>query len=329
MEHAQDLMEEDFRPQQRAVRRRHTGGRAMVIGVLAAFLLGAGVVGWLGWNGKLDRYLPQDSTATAAPLPPPAKMAATPAVTPAPVGVDAVADPARVATLESRLAMLEDRLSRVNFQASAASGNAARAEGLLIAFAARRMIDRGQPLGYLEDQLKLRFTNAQPRAVQTLTTFAQNPVTLEQLVTRLDTMTPKLADFPPDTTTWSWLRAELGSLFTVHRERTLTILPEARIGRAKLLLAAGRVEDAIAQISRLPGAEVATDWIADARRFGDAQQALDLIETTAMIERRGLQDGEGRGVEEPSPLAQPPLAQPTEAPVETGSGATANPGGAT
>lgn len=38
-----------------------------------------------------------------------------------------------VGNVEARLAMLEDRLSRINLQANAASGNAARAESLLIA----------------------------------------------------------------------------------------------------------------------------------------------------------------------------------------------------
>src|SRR3546814_9831855 len=42
------------------------------------------------------------------------------------------------AALTTRVSELEDRISRINVQAQAASGNAARAEGLLIAFAARR-----------------------------------------------------------------------------------------------------------------------------------------------------------------------------------------------
>ena len=49
-------------------------------------------------------------------------------------------------------ARAEQRLSRIDLQATAASGNAARAEGLLIAFAARRMIDKGEPLGFLEER---------------------------------------------------------------------------------------------------------------------------------------------------------------------------------
>ena len=46
----------------------------------------------------------------------------------------------------------------------AASGNAARAEGLLIAFSARRTLERGNDLGYLGDQLRLRFGDAEANA---------------------------------------------------------------------------------------------------------------------------------------------------------------------
>ena len=43
----------------------------------------------------------------------------------------------------ARVAELEQRLSRLNLEAASASGNASRAEGLLVAFAVRRALDRG------------------------------------------------------------------------------------------------------------------------------------------------------------------------------------------
>jgi hypothetical protein len=64
---------------------------------------------------------------------------------------------------EARLADLEGRMSRIDLRASAAAGNAARAEGLLIAFAARRALDRGVALGYIEGELRDRFGGTQPR----------------------------------------------------------------------------------------------------------------------------------------------------------------------
>src|SRR3546814_19608739 len=98
--------------------------------------------------------------------------------------------------------MLEDRISRLDFQTDAASGNAARAEGLLIAFAARRMIDRGEPLSYVADQLKLRFMNAQPHAVDTIIAFSKKPVTIDELSARLEALSPELTGVESKESLW-------------------------------------------------------------------------------------------------------------------------------
>ena len=60
---------------------------------------------------------------------------------------------------------LEQRLARIDLQANAEEANTSHAEALLVAFAARRATERGAPLGYLEDQLKLRFGDALPVTV--------------------------------------------------------------------------------------------------------------------------------------------------------------------
>ena len=62
---------------------------------------------------------------------------------------------------------------------------------------------------------------------------------------------------------------------------------------------------AIKEVERVPGAETADTWIADARRYEEVQRALDLLETTAMLEPRRLNDAEGHKVDQPSPLATP------------------------
>src|SRR3546814_8195783 len=98
-----------------------------------------------------------------------------------------VIEGAHAAALTTRVSELEDRIPRINVQAQAASGNAARAEGLLIAFAARRALDTGGPLGYIEGQLRLRFGRAQPRAVATIINAAREPVTLQDLQDRKST----------------------------------------------------------------------------------------------------------------------------------------------
>src|SRR3546814_3188813 len=91
--------------------------------------------------------------------------------------------------LAVRVGELETRLSRITLQAASASGNATRAEGLLIAFAARRALDRGLSLGYLEAQLRLRFGDDQPNAVKTIIDTARDPITLEPLRSELEDRT--------------------------------------------------------------------------------------------------------------------------------------------
>ena len=261
----------------------------------------AGAV-WLADRGYLaDLGLVDDSRQTPAAM--------RPAPTQVSTSGTAVASLARqeaaVGSVEARLAMLEDRLSRIDLQADAASGNASRAENLLIAFAVRRMIDRGEPLRHLAVQLRLRFADAQPRAVNTIVQFARNPVTTDELSSRLEALSPQLTATGPDTTLFDRAMNDLTGLFTVQREPSEVIGPQAGIERARVMLRAGRIEDAVAQVRRLPGARAGDKWIADAQRYAQVQDALDLIETSAMFEPRRLQDGAGNPVDQPSPLARP------------------------
>ena len=243
------------------------------------------------------------SVATGAP--PPAFAVQTlqsPASAPTAVSSEAAAS---ATALDQRLAELDKRLTRIDMQSQAASGNAARAEGLLIAYAARRTLDRGAPLGYLEDQLRLRFTDAQPNAVETLIAAAHAPVTLDSLYAQLEAVAPKLAGAPAGEDSWGRVKRELAGLFVIRQQSGASVRPEDRISRAKLLLTAGKTGEAVAEIERLPGAAAAQPWIAAARRYDAIQRALDLIETTAMLEPHRLNDGAGASVNQPSPLASP------------------------
>lgn len=289
-------------------RRRSLRGQIAV--ALIAFLLGAALVVWSIRYGYLDDLIGSNLVT------PPAQSGAVPT---APDGIgsappvrDERASLAAVSTVEARLAMLEDRFSRLNLQASAASGHAARAENLLIAFAARRMIDRGEPLRYLADQLQLRFANTQPRAVRTIIEFAKSPVTIDGLSARLEALGPELAGKSREENFWQSGWRNLSELFTVRREASQVVSSEARIERARVMLRAGRISKAIAEVERLPGADAAKTWIADAQRYADAQQALDLIETTAMIEPNRLTGAEREGQAQQLPAARPtPAASPT------------------
>ena len=130
-------------------------------------------------------------------------------------------------------------------------------------------------------------------------------MTLDQLSTQLDVLAPDLSADEADASGWTRVKQELSNLFVVRRESAPSRQPEDRIARAKLLLNTGRIDRAIEEVQRLPNADAAQDWIANARRYASAQRALDLIETAAMLEPKRLQDSEGRKVDQPSPLAEP------------------------
>lgn len=218
--------------------------------------------------------------------------------------------------LALRVADLEDRLSRINVQAQAASGNAARAEGLLIAFAARRALDRGSPLGYIESQLRLRFGDAQPKAVTTIVNASREPVTLEELASGLEDIGPALTSGGSGAGFWSDLQREVSELFVVRKEGTPSPAPQQRLTRAKRYVETGNVEAAIAEVEKLPGNDEAdenyTDWMEKARRFNEARRALDVIETAAILEPQQLRAADGERVNQPSPLA--PRVDPIPAP---------------
>jgi len=268
-------------------------GRAVAGTALAAFMLGAVAVGYAAWDGLLPIHRP-GPTSVASPAPAPI---AAPAAGPGAAGLAAQQD-----QLEGRMAALEQRLDGLSSRADAASGNAARAEALLVAFAARRALDRGAPLGHLEDQLRLRFGDAQPHAVTTVIDAARTPVTLYELLAGLDSLAPSLTQAPASVGAWAKLKRELSSLFVIRRDSAPSPMPQVTLGRAKVLLEAGRTEDAIAEVQRLPGASEAGEWFAAARRFDAARRALDVLETAALLETNALKDGSGKAVDDAVPM---------------------------
>ena len=292
-------------PEQGAVPARGPSFRALAIG--AAILLLAGVVGG-GWamNRLLaDRNAPPVTQTQQTPAPDAALTAigTEPAVTESPP-VIAVAPVDGANALAARVAELEQRLSRITLQAESASGNASRAEGLLVAFAVRRALDRGLSLGYLDAQLRLRFGDDQPNAVKTIIDTARDPVTLEQLRAGLDAVAPDLVGRGAEDggSLWTGLRREMSELFVVRAAGTQSPRASARLDRARRYVAAGQVDMAIGEVEAMPGAVAAREWLIDARRYNDARRALDLIETAAILEPRDSPAAAmARKTAEPSP----------------------------
>lgn len=205
--------------------------------------------------------------------------------------------------LDARVLQLEERLNRIAVEAQAASGNAARAEGLLVAFAARRALDTGAPLGYIEGQLRVRFGQAQPRAVATIINAAREPITLADLRGGLMNVADRVVTPSADASWWEAFEHEARELITIHRASTPSPRPQAALDRAIHYLDGGRVGAALAEVSKMPGRAAADRWMQYARRYLEARRALELIETAAILEPRPLRTAEGGAVAQTSPLA--------------------------
>ncbi|WP_298303788.1 hypothetical protein [uncultured Erythrobacter sp.] len=309
-------------------RRKPTSMGRFLLAAAASFGVGGALVGYVVWYN----YQPDDPVVASAegtpelPSAEPVEGEASPAagssptttVTASPTPLaEAVAaleegdaeGAAEVVTrvvdqqggIDQRLAAAEQRLARLDLQAQAAAGNAARAEGLLIAFATRRAVERGAELGYLADQLRLRFSDQWPNAVATIIGFSRNPLRIDNLTARLDGLGPQLVE-REEGISWARIRRELGELFVVRRESTPSPQPQLRLDRARSALEQGRYQNAIDEIKGMPGAAQAEAWIADAERFKAVMEALEVIETAAVLDQSGLRDGAGNVVTQPSPI---------------------------
>ena len=206
----------------------------------------------------------------AAPQPLP-----LPAAQPAPV-----ADPA----LEAKVDDLDSRIDDVDKRAQAASGDADRAEGMLVAFAARRAVDRGQPLGYVEGLLRTHFGGTDAQSVAMVIGAGQRPVTLLQLQEGLLALSPTLVEVGPKDSWWSGMQRELGDLFVIRKATTPSKDPGGQRDRALRALDQGQVEIALNEVAHMPGAARAQGWIGDARRYVLAHNALDRLEAAALLQ---------------------------------------------
>ncbi|MBU7579545.1 MAG: hypothetical protein KAF27_03605 [Porphyrobacter sp.] len=290
---------------------RPGSSRGLLLAACLAFVAGGALVGWVMWYnlaGQPDAAPAQimaDASPTSAAPTPAAPASATPAAAAA-IAAEQTAE--RVAEqqggIDQRLAAAEQRLTRLDLQAQAAAGNAARAESLLIAFATRRSLERGAELGYLADQLRLRFGDQWPNAVGTIIEFSRAPVRLDQLVARLEGLGPQLQQ-SNEGPSWGAFKRELKQLFVFRRESTPSPQPQKRLERARWALEQGRYQAAIDEVRGMPGAAKAEAWIKDAERYKKAMDALEVVETAAVLDQRGLRDGAGNPVRQLSPLVRP------------------------
>lgn len=282
-----------------SARPRRSAARTAGTVALLAFMAGLAVMA-AGIHYFGDRWFGSRTAAPGGSAQPQAVVRQAPML---PSGTDVASLYAREIQLAQRIQLLEARLSNIDSDSRVASTFATRAEGLLVAFAARRALDRGLGLGYIEGQLRERFGAVEPRAVGYVIAASRQPVTLEDLRLALDTLAPDLTSGDADAGWGDTLRRELSDLIVLRDEGTPSPRPRDRLTRARRMLDAGQVEGALAEVARLPGAERASSWTDAARRFVDARAALNTIETIAI---------QGGGYA--PPLQQPLSVAPQPAP---------------
>jgi hypothetical protein len=245
---------------------------------LVLIILGAAAAAWgFAHYPRAARFV-----GIAAPAQPQAVLTPKPVVMNPPAaqpnrgGQPGAVDPAQLASLEQRVARVENATQR-------AEGFAGRADALVVAFAARRAIDRGVALGYLENLLVDRFGAQHPAAVATIITSSHQPVRLNDLIAQYEGLGPELRQGGPQDNWWTNFRRELGGLVEIHTADRPAANPDARYRRASQRLAAGDVDEALSETMRLPGAGRATAWVGQARRYIAAHRALDEIESAALL----------------------------------------------
>ena len=256
-------------------------GKAVLIVLLILAALGGGA--WYGWqNGWLKINLGSISIGSdliTPPLPAPSALVSQPAEI---ASANLAATDAALTAAAAKVSALEQRLAELNQQAINAAGQAGHAEALLVAFAARRAIERGQPLGYLESQLRVRFGAAQPVAVDQVIAAAQKPMTSAMLSESFERRSPQLTGAAKDEGAWDWLGREMSELFVIRPSDMPSPTPASRAARVREALAGGRIDLAISEVERMPGKEAATEWLAHARDLAMTEHALDQLETASL-----------------------------------------------
>ena len=249
---------------------------------LVLLLVGAAAATW-----GLARYQP---AARFLGVVQPAHQAPQAVLTPKPVvmnpqlpqsaGANDPEDAAKILTLEQRVARIEAATQRTE-------SFAGRADALVVAFAARRAVDRGVALGYLEPLLLDRFRAQHQAAVATVITASHQPVRLNDLTSEYEAIGDDLRRGGPEESWWAGFKRELGSVVEVHKSNRPAMNADARYNRALARLNTGDVDQALAETMRLPGASRADDWTNKARRYVAAHRALDEIESAALLGGQG------------------------------------------
>lgn len=182
---------------------------------------------------------------------------------------------------------VDDSVRRGAESLAAITGGAERAQQILLVTAARRALERGQPLGAYEVGLRQAFGVEHSAAVEAVLQLSRAPVTIPSLQRGLAAIAPGISGSAAAAggDWWDELLSDLKGVIDVRRTGApAAVTPATRVARAQARLAAGDVDGAVAQVAALPPstATQTAPWLAAARRQVTGMRALDELEAAAL-----------------------------------------------
>ncbi len=259
--------------------------RTIIIAMLIAFIGGLALMAWAltHWPAAQSSVTADAPTLPTLPKADVSTQHSVPATVLAPSSAPPLVSSPSTAPIDVKMVTLEARMAEIDRHANTAADQSSRAEGMLLAFAARRAVDRGVTLGYLEGQLTKHFGTEQPRAVASIIATSHAPITLDALRAGLSTVAPEADPAQTQGDWWTRTRAKFSGLITVRKAGEASATPDERLARARLALSTGAVDNAMAEVARLPGGTATNAWLLAARRYLEAHNALDLLEASALM----------------------------------------------
>jgi hypothetical protein len=249
---------------------RRTIGRSLILPALF-FVGGVAATGWVLTSTDFGTQL----VSQPAPEPiaiDPVKMAAPPPA--------AVAPPPMADDVAARIAAIEGRLARAEASGgSSGAGLSTQLSRVMLAIAARRALEAGRGLGGLQGELEQQFGADAPYLVAAIASAAKQPVTLTALNSEFASLAPALSGSGDKW--WARISNSFSNLVTVRDGKTKSDDPAALVVRAEAALKMGNVAAAVEAVSQTPNRAIAADWIAKAKRYAAAMQAVDALEAKA------------------------------------------------
>lgn len=182
-------------------------------------------------------------------------------------------------SLSARLEVLAQDVQRVGGSVQASD---IQLRELFLLSVVRRSVAAGRSLSPLVDSLLRSYQQQFPAAVEALTTWSAKPHSRADLSTRLDTLPDETTAAALSGTWWERLRARMSGLITVRNaDAPSPVAAELHIAAGKAMVH-GDLAAAIAMVERLPAGNVRDAWLGDARRLLAAEQALDMLEDSAI-----------------------------------------------